>query len=149
MSLPLSVMEPSSTKDMKSNEASTSSGEKTEIRFPHNVEFIQVSAATSVCIIIVLTVFLLTYTSLSLSFSLPILQGNYVPPSDSALGNVTPEYDVILGLSLTKWIHLNWGDEGIKRFFRKVYLHLRPGGKFIVEPQPFASYTKKKKVTVS
>ena len=81
--------------------------------------------------------------------SLPILQGNYVPPSDSTLGNVTPEYDVILGLSLTKWIHLNWGDEGMKRFFRKIYLHLRPGGKFIVEPQPFASYTKKKKVTVS
>jgi 7SK snRNA methylphosphate capping enzyme len=64
------------------------------------------------------------------------------------LDHQEPEYDVILALSLTKWIHLNWGDEGMKRFFRKVYLHLRPGGVFIVEPQPFTSYSKKKNVSV-
>ena len=95
-------------------------------------------------------VFLKTSLSLSpLHFSCPLSpQGNYVPANDSALDSVLPEFDVILGLSLTKWIHLNWGDDGIKRFFRKVYLHLRPGGRFIVEPQPLASYAKKKKVTV-
>ena len=59
-----------------------------------------------------------------------------------------PEFDVILALSLTKWIHLNWGDAGIKRFFKKIFHHLRPGGKFILEPQPFSSYSKKKKLTV-
>lgn len=53
-----------------------------------------------------------------------------------------------MALSVTKWIHLNWGDIGIKRFFKKVYRHLKPGGKFIVEPQPFSSYSKKKKLTV-
>ena len=75
-------------------------------------------------------------------------QGNYVPETNESLESVRPEYDVILALSLTKWIHLNWGDVGIKRFFRKIYCHLRPGGRFIVEPQPFSSYARKKKVTV-
>ena len=92
---------------------------------------------------------LLIKFNLSCSHSLSFSQGNYVPISDSALDHTEPEYDVILALSLTKWIHLNWGDEGIKRFFRKVYLHLRPGGVFIVEPQPFTSYGKKKNVSVS
>ena len=55
---------------------------------------------------------------------------------------------MILALSITKWIHLNWGDVGIKRFFQKVYHHLRPGGRFILESQPFSSYSKKKKLTV-
>ena len=77
------------------------------------------------------------------------MQGNYVPMDDYSVDAQTPEYDVILALSLSKWIHLNWGDTGIKRFFKKVYRHLRPGGKFILEPQPFNSYSKKKKLTVS
>lgn len=56
-------------------------------------------------------------------------------------------YDTVLALSVTKWIHLNWGDEGIKRFFKKIYDHLRPGGHLILEPQPFSSYSKKKNLT--
>lgn len=81
--------------------------------------------------------------------SLPLLQGNYVPASDAAAVSQLPEYDVILALSLSKWIHLNWGDAGIQRFFKKVYHHLRPGGRFILEPQPFSSYAKRKKINVS
>lgn len=77
------------------------------------------------------------------------LQDNYVPQNDSTIESLNPEYDVILALSVTKWIHLNWGDVGIKRFFKKVYRHLRSEGKFIVEPQPFSSYSKKKKLSVS
>ncbi len=73
---------------------------------------------------------------------------NYVPVSDEMVQNQKPEYDIIIALSLTKWIHLNWGDSGLKRFFKKVYAHLQPGGKFILEPQSFSSYYKRKKITV-
>ena len=72
-----------------------------------------------------------------------------MPDSEVSAEAQKPEFDVIFALSLTKWIHLNWGDDGIKRFFKKVYHHLRPGGKFILEPQPFTSYSKKKRLTVS
>ena len=55
-------------------------------------------------------------------------QGNYVLDRDELVEAQKPEYDVVLCLSLTKWVHLNWGDEGLKRMFRRIYLHLRPGG---------------------
>jgi len=54
-------------------------------------------------------------------------------------------YDIILGLSITKWIHLNWCDYGIKRFFNKVYETLKDNGIFILEPQPFSGYSRKAK----
>ncbi|KAK0415579.1 hypothetical protein QR680_012009 [Steinernema hermaphroditum] len=72
---------------------------------------------------------------------------NYVLDEDFMLDSVQPEYDVILALSITKWIHLNWGDAGIKRFFRRAFNHLRPGGKFIIEPQEYSSYKKKSRLT--
>ena len=75
-------------------------------------------------------------------------QGNYIPTSDEGVGSQEPEYDIILALSLTKWVHLNWGDAGLKRLFQRVFHHLRPGGRFILEPQPFSSYARKKKLTV-
>lgn len=74
-------------------------------------------------------------------------QENYVPDSSEVLLKQKPMYDVILCLSLTKWIHLNWGDEGLKLMFKRIFLHLRPGGKLILEPQPFSSYKKKKNLT--
>uniref|UniRef100_A0A0M3IG99 RNA methyltransferase n=1 Tax=Ascaris lumbricoides TaxID=6252 RepID=A0A0M3IG99_ASCLU len=72
---------------------------------------------------------------------------NYVLESDDCLNQVKEEFDVILALSITKWIHLNWGDAGLKRFFRRVFLQLRPGGLFILEPQAFRSYKKRAKIT--
>lgn len=44
--------------------------------------------------------------------------------------------------SITKWIHLNDGDEGLEAFFRRVFEVLKPGGKFLLEPQPWDSYRK-------
>ncbi|KAG8864100.1 hypothetical protein FRB96_006974 [Tulasnella sp. 330] len=55
-------------------------------------------------------------------------------------------YDVILALSITKWIHLNDGDKGIQAFFRRAFETLRPGGKFVLEPQGWDGYAKAKRM---
>jgi 7SK snRNA methylphosphate capping enzyme len=72
-----------------------------------------------------------------------------VPQNDEFLRQIKPEYDFILALSLTKWIHLNNGDEGIKRFFKKIYLNLTVNGSLLLEPQSWTSYKKKAKLSVS
>lgn len=46
--------------------------------------------------------------------------------------------------SVTKWIHLFHGDEGIKTLFQRIYEMLSPGGRFVFEPQPWKSYHKRK-----
>ncbi|EGF83790.1 hypothetical protein BATDEDRAFT_5193, partial [Batrachochytrium dendrobatidis JAM81] len=63
------------------------------------------------------------------------------PPSDAN------RYHTILALSITKWIHLNSGDKGIKRFFQKCYQSLLFGGRLIVEPQNFETYHKRSNLT--
>ena len=40
------------------------------------------------------------------------------------------------------------GDAALKRAFRRMYAQLRAGGKLVLEPQPWQSYRRKKKVTV-
>ncbi|XP_076905426.1 putative RNA methyltransferase At5g51130 [Bidens hawaiensis] len=56
-------------------------------------------------------------------------------------------YDTILCLSVTKWIHLNWGDEGLIILFSKVWQLLKPDGVFILEPQPWKSYISNRQVS--
>ncbi|CAL2274929.1 unnamed protein product [Prunus armeniaca] len=56
-------------------------------------------------------------------------------------------YDTIICLSVTKWIHLNWGDDGLITLFTKVWRLLHPGGIFVLEPQPWKSYENNYKVS--
>ncbi|TDL19604.1 Bin3-domain-containing protein [Rickenella mellea] len=55
-------------------------------------------------------------------------------------------YDVVLALSITKWIHLNEGDDGILCLFRRVFSVLHPGGAFVLEPQEWETYAKAKRL---
>ena len=40
-----------------------------------------------------------------------IISGNYVFSCDEYLDRQEPEYDTIIAFSITKWVHLNNGDQ--------------------------------------
>lgn len=75
------------------------------------------------------------------------VEGNYIVESECQLEGQQEEFDMILCLSLTKWVQLNWGDDGVRRLFKRMFRQLRPGGRMLLEAQPFHSYSKKKKLT--
>ncbi|GBG67558.1 hypothetical protein CBR_g687 [Chara braunii] len=56
-------------------------------------------------------------------------------------------YDTVLCLSMTKWVHLNWGDEGIVRLFAKALRILRLRGLLVLEVQPWLTYKSKANVS--
>ncbi|KIP10687.1 hypothetical protein PHLGIDRAFT_65266 [Phlebiopsis gigantea 11061_1 CR5-6] len=55
-------------------------------------------------------------------------------------------YGVVVAFSVSKWIHLNSGDEGLLQFFHRVHTVLCPGGAFVLEPQPWDTYAKAKRM---
>lgn len=77
------------------------------------------------------------------------VEHNYVLARDELVANQRAHFDTILCLSVTKWIHLNYRDEGLKRFFKRMYNHLRPGGLLVLEAQPFDNYHRKKRLSES
>eukprot|EP00850_Spirogloea_muscicola_P014350 SM000102S09208 [mRNA] locus=s102:231854:235360:- [translate_table: standard] len=56
-------------------------------------------------------------------------------------------FDTVLCFSVTKWIHLNWGDAGIIHFFAEIFRILRLNGVLVLEPQLWRSYEKKRDVS--
>jgi len=62
--------------------------------------------------------------------------------------NDAPErFDVVLCLSVTKWIHFAHGDVGLHNLFKRCFKRTRPGGFFVLEPQEWGSYKKKRHLT--
>lgn len=74
-------------------------------------------------------------------------QGNYVSTQHKWPGR--GHYDVVICLGVTKWVHLHWGDVGVVRLFTRAYQSLSPGGLFVLEPQPWSSYNRSRRASVS
>uniref|UniRef100_A0A3Q0RDW5 RNA methyltransferase n=1 Tax=Amphilophus citrinellus TaxID=61819 RepID=A0A3Q0RDW5_AMPCI len=73
------------------------------------------------------------------------IQGDYVAEREAWPGR--GQYDVIMCLNVTKWVQLQSGDAGVVRLFKRAYQSLSPGGLFILEPQPWSSYSHSKRAS--
>ena len=49
-------------------------------------------------------------------------------------------YDLIILWNVTKWVQLNLGDEGVFKLFRRCFHVLKPGGRLLLQAQPWSSY---------
>lgn len=77
--------------------------------------------------------------------NITFIQGDYVSEMEAWPGR--GQYDVIMCLSVTKWVQLQSGDGGVVRLFRRAYQSLSSGGLFILEPQAWSSYNRSKRAS--
>lgn len=74
-------------------------------------------------------------------------QADYILKDRSLLEFEKPQYDTILCLSITKWIQLNYGDDGIRFLFKRIFKQLNPNGHLILEAQDYETYKKRRNLT--
>jgi 7SK snRNA methylphosphate capping enzyme len=75
------------------------------------------------------------------------IQANYILQNQQLLEHEKEEFDAILCLSITKWIHLNHGDNGIEFLFKRIFKQLRSGGILVLEAQAYETYKKRSKLS--
>jgi 7SK snRNA methylphosphate capping enzyme len=61
--------------------------------------------------------------------------------------NPIAKYDLVMCLSVTKWIHLTEGDSGLLTLFQIIYQLTTVGGRAIIEYQPWSSYWNNRKAS--
>lgn len=54
----------------------------------------------------------------------------------------TQEFDIVFLFSITKWLHLNHGDEALLELFRRIHGVLTNDGHLVVEPQDWENYAR-------
>ncbi|XP_029655929.1 probable RNA methyltransferase Y17G7B.18 [Octopus sinensis] len=68
--------------------------------------------------------------------------------ADEAAEVIPEKYDLILALSVIKWIHLAFGDDALKRCFKRFFTELKPSGLLLLEYQSLHFYQRRKNCSV-